>query len=112
MGKVDGKAGVAPRGAEANLLGFDQDHLVVRVMQGQLARSGKPGETRAKHHPARLAPPPVRGAWLARRAEVEPAATVVVRGGRGVSVHGILSVLFSPLWHWRPGGDYDGRDGE
>ncbi|MNV49407.1 hypothetical protein D3C71_1413610 [compost metagenome] len=98
MGKVDGKAGVAPRGAEANLLGFDQDHLVVRVMQRQLPRGGKAGEACPEHHPARLAPPPVRGARLALGTEVEPAATVVVRGGGGVSVHGVfIRVVFSTV---------------
>lgn len=38
VGQVDGEAGVAPGGTEADFLGLDQDDLLVRKMQRQLAR--------------------------------------------------------------------------
>ncbi|EVT88567.1 hypothetical protein Z046_05185 [Pseudomonas aeruginosa VRFPA09] len=44
MGQVDGEAGVAPGGTEADFLGLDQDDLLVRKMQRQLARGGEAGE--------------------------------------------------------------------
>ncbi len=38
VGQVDGEAGVAPGGTEADFLGLDQDDLLVGKMQRQLAR--------------------------------------------------------------------------
>ena len=59
VGQVDGEAGVAPGGTEADFLGLDQDDLVGK-MQRQLAR-GEAGEAGADHHPAGGAPAVVAG---------------------------------------------------
>lgn len=78
VGQVDGEAGVAPGGTEADFLGLDQDDLLVRKMQRQLARGGEAGEAGADHHPAGGAPAVVGRLRPPRRAEVVPAAGTVV----------------------------------
>ena len=73
MGQVDGKTGVAPGSAVADLLGFDQHDLVIRKIQRQLTRRRKAGEPRPDHGPARRADTAVARACHARWAEVKPA---------------------------------------
>ncbi|MNC24152.1 hypothetical protein D3C75_721960 [compost metagenome] len=76
--QVDGKAGVAPGGAKADLLGLDQHDLVVREVRCQLPCGSQAGETGADHHPARLAVPTVGRPWRTRFAQVVPATGGII----------------------------------
>ncbi|MCY1186485.1 hypothetical protein D9M73_273630 [compost metagenome] len=78
MRQVDGKAGVAPGGAKADLLGLDEHDLVVREVRCQLPRGSQAGEACAHHYPARLAVATMGRPWRTGLAQVVPATGGII----------------------------------
>ena len=78
--QVNGEAGIATRRVFSDHARFHHRYGGVRLLQGELAGSGKPGVPCADNDPVNIQVTLQRGAWLARACQGTPSVGAIIIG--------------------------------